>query len=129
MIQITPHIRIYLCSNAVDFRKGIDGLVGVCRRQLEKDPFSGSMFIFRNKNRKSLKILLYDGQGFWLFIKRLSKGRFKWWPEVQPVQEGQGKSVEILTLTAPELHLLIWNGDPSKAMIGPEWKKIRSIGP
>jgi hypothetical protein len=116
MIQITPHIRIYLCSNAVDFRKGIDGLVGVCRRQLEKDPFSGSMFIFRNKNRKSLKILLYDGQGFWLFIKRLSKGRFKWWPK--------NEKTSSINITPAQLHLLIWNGNPMHAGTAPEWRKI-----
>lgn len=118
MIQITPHIRIFLCTEAVDFRKGIDGLAGVCRNQLEEDPFCGSMFIFRNKRRTTLKILLYDGQGFWLFIKRLSKGRFKWWPNPH------NHSEKILTLNAAELHLLLWNGNPSTATIGPEWKKI-----
>jgi transposase len=118
MIQITPHIRIFLCTEAVDFRKGIDGLAGVCRNQLEEDPFCGSMFIFRNKRRTTLKILLYDGQGFWLFIKRLSKGRFKWWPNPHAHSE------KILNLNAAELHLLLWNGNPSTATIGPEWKKI-----
>ena len=116
MIQITPHIRIFLYRDPVDFRKGIDGLVGVCRNVLEKDPFSGSMFIFRNKRGTTLKILLYDGQGFCLFIKRLSKGRFSWWPE--------GQRAGILTLSAPELHLLIWNGNPSTAVIGPEWRRL-----
>jgi len=117
MIQITPHIKIYLCINAVDFRKGIDGLAGLCRVELKHDPFSGSMFIFRNKRKTTLKILLYDGQGFWLFVKRLSKGRFNWWPE-----STFGK---VLTMSAPQLHLLIWNGDPSGATIGPGWKSIQ----
>lgn len=117
MIQITPHMRIYLCKEAVDFRKGIDGLAGVCRNELGEDPFSGSMFIFSNKSRRTLKILLYDGQGFWMFVKRLSKGRFKCWP-----REGKG---EKLTLSVAELHLLIWNGDPQKANMGENWKKIR----
>lgn len=118
MIQITPHIRTFLCKEPVDFRKGIDGLACVCRNVLAKDPFSGSMFIFRNKKRTTLKILLYDGQGFWLFIKRLSKGRFSWWPN------NKNDSTLILTLSAPELHLLIWNGDLSTTTIGPDWKKI-----
>lgn len=120
MIQITPHIKIFLCPESVDFRKGIDGLAGVCRRQLDKDPFSGSMFIFRNRRRTALKILLYDGQGFWLFIKRLSKGCFHWWPEVQE------PSNPVLSVTAAELHLLLWNGDPSRARIGSEWRKINA---
>lgn len=63
MIQITPHMRIYLCIAPIDFRKGIDGLSRVCRNILDKDPFSGSMFIFRNKRKTTLKILVYDGQG------------------------------------------------------------------
>ena len=121
MIQITPHIKIFLCPEPVDFRKGIDGLAGVCRNHLDKDPFSGSMFIFRNRRRTALKILLYDGQGFWLFIKRLSKGSFHWWPEVQKARD---HSRSVLTVNTAELHLLLWNGDPSRARIGPDWRKI-----
>lgn len=81
MIQITPHMHIFLATEPVDFRKGIDGLGSVCRKVLNKNPFSGGMFIFRNKRRTTLKILLYDGQGFWLFAKRLSMGKFDWWPQ------------------------------------------------
>lgn len=122
MIQITPHIRIYLCTEAVDFRKGIDGLVGVCRQLLEKDPFSGSMFVFRNKRRTTLKILIYDGQGFWLFVKRLSQGRFKWWPEQSQLGDNS-RSSHTLGLKAGELQLLLWNGDVSMATIEPDWKE------
>ncbi len=116
MIQITPHIRIFLATEAVDFRKGIDGLGGICRQVLKEDPFSGSMFIFRNRRRTALKILLYDGQGFWLFCKRLSKGQFAWWPE----KVGDGA----LSLTPAQLHLLLWNGDPSCTKFGEDWRKI-----
>lgn len=116
MIQITPHIRIFLATEAVDFRKGIDGLGGICRQVLKEDPFSGSMFIFRNRRRTALKILLYDGQGFWLFCKRLSKGKFAWWPE--KASDG------VLSLTAAQLHLLLWNGDPSCSKFGKDWRKI-----
>lgn len=127
MIQITPHIRIYLCISAVDFRKGIDGLAGVCRNVLEQDPFSGSMFIFRNKRKTTIKILLYDGQGFWLFVKRLSRGSFKWWPVHEAGVDGSSDGdVLTLPLSAPELHLLIWNGDPlqARSRLGADWKKI-----
>ena len=127
MIQITPHIRIYLCIPAIDFRKGIDGLAGVCRNVLEQDPFCGSMFVFRNKRKTAIKILLYDGQGFWLFMKRLSKGRFKWWPgHHEGLCDSENGDVLTLPLTAPELHLLIWNGDPvhARCTVGADWKKI-----
>ncbi len=117
MIQITPHMRILLAIEPADFRKGIDGLAGVCKRALEADPFSGTLFIFRNRQRASIKMLLYDGQGFWLFQKRLSTGRFTWWPST-----GDKK---VMSLAVHELQLLLWNGNPAASMVGEMWKKIR----
>jgi len=80
MIQLTPQMRLLLAVEPVDFRKGIDGLVAVCRQRLAADPLSGGLFVFSNRRRKALKLLVYDGQGFWLAQKRLSAGRFNWWP-------------------------------------------------
>lgn len=115
MIQITPQMRILLAVGPVDFRKGIDGLAGICRRVLESDPFSGYVFVFRNKRGTAIKVLVYDGQGFWLCQKRLSTGRFRWWPgnEKGPIEQ----------LAAHELQMLLWNGNPSTAV--PLWKKIK----
>ena len=64
MIQVTPQMRILLAVQPADFRKGIDGLAQVCRQVLKKDPFSGYVFIFRNKRATAIKVLMYDGQGF-----------------------------------------------------------------
>ena len=64
MIQITPHMRILLAVEPVDFRKGIDGLAQLCRQKLQSDPMTGAVFVFSNRRRKALKILCYDGQGF-----------------------------------------------------------------
>ena len=75
MIQVTPQMRIRVAVEPADFRKGIDGLARVCREALDSDPFSGCVFVFCNKRRKAIKILVYDGQGFWLCQKRLSKGK------------------------------------------------------
>ena len=80
MIQLTPQMRLLLAVAPVDFRKGIDGLVAVCRQRLAADPLSGALFVFSNRRRKALKLLVYDGQGFWLAQKRLSTGHFNWWP-------------------------------------------------
>ena len=114
MIAVTPHMRILLATQPADFRKGIDGLAGVCRNILDEDPFTGYVFIFVNKKRSSIKILVYDGQGFWLCQKRLSKGRFGWWPA------SGGKKTSLLE--AYQLQMLIWNGDPSRN--AKLWKKI-----
>ncbi len=81
MIQLTAHMRIFVAKDAVDFRKGIDGMAAVCRHVLREDPLSGSVFVFRARSATMVRILVYDGQGFWLMTKRLSKGRFPAWRE------------------------------------------------
>lgn len=117
MIQITPQMRILLACEAVDFRKGIDGLAQICREILQADPFSGYLFVFRNKAATAIKILVYDGQGFWLCQKRLSEGRFNWWPK---------ESNDVVKhLVVHELQLMLWNGNPQLADAAPMWKKIQ----
>lgn len=113
MIAITPHMRILLAVCPVDFRKGIDSLASVCRNILQADPFSGYLFVFTNKGRKSIKILVYDGQGFWLCQKRLSKGRFKFWPN---------SKLKDISLEAHQLQDLIYNENFSTKTF--MWKKI-----
>lgn len=80
MLTITSAHRIYIACQAFDFRMGIDGFAAICRRHFHLDPFSGHCFIFRNKRKTAIKVLLYDKTGFWLCHKRLSKGKFKQWP-------------------------------------------------
>lgn len=116
MIAITPHMRILIAVEPADFRKGIDGLAGLCRKHLQSDPFSGALFVFRNKRATALKILVYDGQGFWLCQKRLSKGRFTGWPD--------SKDAVLRQLDVHQLQLLIWNGDFATVRVAPQWKKI-----
>jgi transposase len=61
MLPFSPTARIFVCLNDVDFRKGIDGLSAICRNQLSEDPMSGILFVFRNRRRTTLRILMYDG--------------------------------------------------------------------
>jgi transposase len=117
MIQITPQMRLLLALEPADFRCGIDGLMGLCKTRLSSDPFSGAMFVFRNRRATALKCLVYDGQGFWLCQKRLSSGRFFWWPK--DATEGSKE------LAAHELQLLIWNGDPGQAKTKPLWRPVK----
>jgi len=120
MIQLTPQMRILLSITAVDFRKGIDGLAGICKHVLNTDPFSGCVFVFRNHKATAIKALMYDGQGFWLCQKRLSKGTFPWWPD--------NGSDRVSVLAVHELQLLLWNGDPSHVCVAPPWRKINTGG-
>lgn len=116
MIAVMPQMRLLLAVEPVDFRKGIDGLVAVCRQKLAAEPFNGAVFVFASRNRRSLKLLAYDGQGFWLAQKRLSEGRFGWWP---------GPASGAVCLLEPhQLQLLLWNGDPTRAPAAPMWRPL-----
>lgn len=115
MIQITPQMKVRICVEPIDFRNGIDGLAAVCRKRFDEDPFSGVVFLFRNRSSKAIKILVYDGQGFWLCQKRLSQGRFRHWPR----DEASSKE-----LAAREIGVLLANGDPLKSAIASPWRKI-----
>ena len=70
--------RIYLACGHTDMRKSINGLAAIVERSFKLDPFDAAVFVFCNRSRDRLKILEWDGDGFWLYFKRLEKGRFKW---------------------------------------------------
>ena len=103
VIQITPQMRILVAIEPVDGRKGIDSLARLCQDKLQADPFSGCLFVFRSRRGTSIRILVYDGQGFWLAQKRLSQGRFVWWPS--------GKDA-FRVLQAHQAQLLLAAGNP-----------------
>ena len=118
MIQLTSHMRILLAVAPVDFRRRMDGLARLCREILGSDPQGGAVFCFKSRKGTAVRLLSYDGQGFWLCEKRLSVGKFKWWPK-----EGhQG----VTKLDVHELQLLLWNGNPAQAKAAPMWRPITS---
>ena len=118
MIQITPQMRVLVAVEAADFRCGIDGLAQLCRAALQADPFTGTVFAFRNRGRTAIKLLVYDGQGFWLCHKRLSKGRFRWWPA--------GGTEAACGVQAHELQVLLCAGDPSATHAPPAWRRVNT---
>jgi transposase len=114
LIQITPQLRILVAVEAIDGRKGIDALAQLCREKLAADPFSGCLFIFRSRSSKAIRILTYDGQGFWIATKRLSKGRFRWWPTGNEPAK---------TLRAHQAQLLLAAGNPDTDA-APVWRRV-----
>lgn len=118
MIQITPHMRVVVAIQPADFRRGIDGLARLCKDVLKHDPLSGWVFVFRNRAATAMKILVYDGQGFWLCHKRLSSGKFSWWPS--------DKNAASKTLAAHQMHVLLSAGNPEATHAAPTW---RAVGP
>lgn len=117
MIQVTPQMRILVAIDAMDFRKGIDGMAQLCRAALRSDPFDGTVFVFRNRKRTAIKLLVYDGRGFWLCHKRLSTGRLRWWPD----DNSAGCELE-----AHQLMVLLAGGDPDGASGSPVWREVSS---
>jgi transposase len=118
MIQITPQMRILVAVEPVDGRKGIDSLAQLCQERLQTDPFSGCLFVFRSRRGTAIRILVYDGQGFWLAQKRLSKGRFRWWPE------GRNAREVARSLAAHQLQVLLAAGDPTATQAAPAWRPV-----
>jgi transposase len=116
MIQLTPQMRILVAVDPVDFRRGIDGLGRVCREVLAADPMSGTVFVFRNRRATAIRVLAYDGQGFWLATKRLSHGRFGHWPS-----KGMRVQRELL---AHELQVLLAGGNPEATQAAPQWRRV-----
>jgi transposase len=112
MLQISPQQNIFLAVNPIDFRAGIETLKAKCRQILQLDPFSGSLFVFTNKRRIAVKILMYDGNGFWLCTKRFSEGKLRWWPS----------EAAITTIRSSELAVLLAQGIPDKANIPQYWR-------
>jgi len=77
MLSIPPAISIFLYTQPTDMRKGFDGLSGIVRSALAADPLDGSLFLFVNRRRDRLKILHFDGTGYWLYYKLLEAGTFE----------------------------------------------------
>lgn len=114
MLTFAGGTRVFVAIEPIDFRSGIDRLAQLCRSQMDKNPMSGAVFVFRNKRRFAIKVLFYDGQGFWLCQKRLSQGRLSWWPS------GEGYA----PLAPRELQILLWNGNPAQAAMASDWKAV-----
>jgi len=116
MIAVTPQMRVLVAVEPADFRRGIDGLARHCREVLGEEPFSGTVYVFRNRRATALKLLVYDGQGFWILHKRLSQGKLGRWPSHGPPGAAP--------LEAHELQVLVFGGDPRAAKAAPFWRRV-----
>ena len=110
MLQISATTRIFVCNQLVDFRKGIDGLAAFCRIKLNQDPYQVAIFCFAIVPDLPFVFWFMMGKGSGR-VKRLSKGKFDWWPEKD-------------TLDARQVHTLLWNGNPKLANFSDDWRKI-----
>lgn len=98
MFGLGPATKIYIAVEAIDMRKGFEGLYGLVRDHLRQDPLSGHLFLFTNRIQTRLKVLVWDGSGLWVCAKRLEKGRFHW-PRAEDARS--------VTMRAEELSMLV----------------------
>lgn len=103
MFGLSVATQIYVGVEAVDMRKSFDGLFGLVRDVLGRDPLSGHLFLFANRDRTRLKALIWDGSGLWVCAKRLERGRFHW-PVAAAAEASGAKSV---TMRPEELAMLL----------------------
>jgi len=115
MLQLTPQQRLLLSIVPLDFRKGINTIVALVEHQMLEQPDDGTLFVFTNRGRTAVKILVYDGQGYWLCMKRFSSGKLKWWPKSES---------SIYAIGAKELQVLLYQGNPISADINPDWRPL-----
>jgi transposase len=114
MFGLGPATKIYLGVEAVDMRKGFDGLYGLVRDQLGQDPLSGHLFLFANRARTRLKTLVWDGSGLWVCAKRLERGRFRW-----PAATGAAS----VTMRPEELAMLVNGMDLAQVRPRANWHR------
>ena len=115
MVQLTPHMKIMVAIAPCDFRRGLDSLAALCK-QLNNDPFSGVIFVFRNRSGTAIKLLVFDQTGMWLTHKRFSEGKLLWWPK--------HPSEPLTFIAAKELYILINKGNPSTTQFSEDWRKL-----
>jgi len=82
MIFPSNRVRIMVATKPVDFRKGHDGLAALVKNELHKDPFTGTVFVFRSRKADRLKLIYWDGSGLVMAYKRLEEHTFTW-PDIR----------------------------------------------
>ena len=108
--------RIFLAAGPTDMRKSFNGLSGIVRGEFGRDPLSGEVFVFCNRGRNRLKILLFEGAGMWVLAKRLERGTFAW-----PPLGGDSRRVEL----SPEELALLLGGLDANELRPRRWKRSR----
>ena len=114
VIAVPSGVRILVATKPVDFRRGADSLAALAKDELQRDPFSGTILVFRSKRADRLKILAWDGSGLILYWKRLEEGAFRW----PPISDG------VMRLSASQLAALVdgldWSRLQARDIAAPE---------
>jgi len=109
MLHLTQQTQILLAIHPLDFRRGLDGFIAYCQHQLSANPRSGQLFVFMNRARTRIRVLCFDGNGYWLATKRLSRGRYGSWPS-----DGHDNAHVGLSILATEVKKIIHHAIASR---------------
>ena len=121
MIPFGPATRIFLAPGPTDMRRSFDGLAEMVRQRMGDDPLNGHLYVFTNRRRNRLKILVWDGSGLWVCAKRLEEGTFRW-PSPEP-------GTSRVRLSAEELALLLGGLDWPQAARRAWWRRLPAEEP
>lgn len=103
MLMLTEKHKVFLAVQPIDFRTRLDGTLAICRQKLQCNPNTGHVFVFRNKKLTLIRCIVYDQGGFWFMEKRLSKGKYCYWPK---------SAYQACELTSTQLQQLLNNQTP-----------------
>jgi len=115
MLQIPAQSKIFVGINPLDFRNGFNGTAAACRRELQKNPLEGALFVFINRSKTMVRIYFFDGHGEWSISKRAATGTFSWWKQGELPDE----------ILIEHLQVLFRGGDPKGVHLPPPWKKLQ----
>ncbi len=121
MVPVGPATRIFLAPGPTDMRRSFDGLAEMVRQRMGDDPLNGHLYVFNNRRRNRLKILVWDGSGLWVCAKRLEEGTFRW-PSPEP-------GTSRVRLSAEELALLLGGLDWPQAARRNWWRRLPAEEP
>lgn len=114
MLTLSASDKVFLGIQPLDFRKQLNGLMQATQNVIKQNPHSRAYFVFINRSKTAIKIFQYDGIGYWMHLKRLCRGKFKW-PQ---------SPEEAITMNPIELQVLLMNGDPQGASFQEEWQRV-----
>jgi transposase len=114
VLTLGPSIKVYLARGTTDMRKSFDTLAGAVREVLQEDPLSGHLFVFLGRRRHMIKIIYWDGSGYWVLAKRLARGTFAW-----PEPDDDRRAIE---LRPDELGALLGGVDLRRTTWRPWWR-------
>lgn len=117
MLTLPASVRIYVAAEAVDLRRGFDGLAAATRSLIREDPLNGHLFVFLNRRKNRIKLLVWDRTGYLLLYKRLERGTF----HLLAAPEGGQRHVEV---DAGELGMMLEGVDLRGAFRRERWRRL-----